>query len=323
LSQRRPSALHWQRFDIRRIEDLCNAVLGAGLEAVQMAGPPARGSLAFAARDGVIFSTGLIKGRVSVRGPVCQEAVTFGIGLRFGPGSRLWLNPATDGEVGVLLPGAPCDALLTDGSLYIAANLSEERLEGEAARAGLAIDRRSISRTGLHPKRIPPRALARLRNVVERLHRGEGGGDERVGRAILRTVIEHYSRLPIKALTRIDPAGRGSLVYRAQEFIRANLDGPILLDDLATAAGASRRTVTRAFVEILGDTPADYIRRLRLHRIRRDLIHDAVSGRAIREVAAAWGMGEPGRMAGQYCDLFGEYPHDTVRTHLMRQRMGV
>jgi AraC-like DNA-binding protein len=319
LSQRTPSALVWQRFDIRRIEDLCNAVLGAELEAVQMAGPPARGSLAFAAREGVIFSTGLIKGRVSVRGPLCREAVTFGIGLRFGPGSRLWLNPVTDGYVGVLQPGAPCDVLLTEGSLYIAANLSEERLEREAAREGLVIDRRSISRTGLHPKPIAPRALARLRNDVERLHRRGGAGDELMGRVILRTLIEHYARLPIEAAMRIDPAGRGRIVYRAQEFIRANLDRPIPLNDLAAAARTSRRTVARAFVEVIGDTPANYIRRLRLHRIRGDLVRDAVSGRAIRNIAAAWGMGEPGRMAAQYRDLFGEYPHDTVNLHLRRQ----
>ncbi|WP_394893694.1 DUF1214 domain-containing protein [Mesorhizobium sp. AaZ16] len=51
-------ARFWHRFDIRRIEDLSNAVLGAELEAIQMAGPRIRGSLAFAARDGIIFSSG-------------------------------------------------------------------------------------------------------------------------------------------------------------------------------------------------------------------------------------------------------------------------
>jgi transcriptional regulator GlxA family with amidase domain len=135
-------------------------------------------------------------------------------------------------------------------------------------------------------------------------------------------VIEHYARLPIEAARRIDPVGHGRIVYRAQEFTRANLNGPISLDDLATAAGTSRRTVARAFVEVLGDTPASYVRRLRLHRIRRDLVRNA-AGYAIREIAAAWGIGEPGRMAGQYRDLFGEYPHDTLKMHLIRRKVGV
>jgi hypothetical protein len=48
----------WHRFDIRPIEDQGNAVLGAELEAVQMAGPRIGGSLAFAARDGIVFGSG-------------------------------------------------------------------------------------------------------------------------------------------------------------------------------------------------------------------------------------------------------------------------
>jgi transcriptional regulator GlxA family with amidase domain len=162
-----------------------------------------------------------------------------------------------------------------------------------------------------------------LRDDVERIHRRQSGGDESTGRAILRTVIEHYACLPIEAARSIDPAGRARIVYRAQEFIRANLKRSISLDSLAAAAGTSRRTVARAFTEVLGDTPTTYIRRLRLHHVRRDLVRDAASGRAIREIAAAWGIGEPGRMAGQYCELFGEYPHDTVHMNLTRQQMCV
>jgi AraC-like DNA-binding protein len=323
MSERKPSVPIWQRFDILRIEDLGNAVLGAELEVVQMAGPRARGSLAFAASDGVIFSTGLIKGRVSLRGSLCRDSVTFGIGLRFGPGSRLRLNPAIDGYLGVLPPGVPFDALLTEGSLYIVASLSEERFEREVAREGVVIERNTVARTSLHAQAIPPRLLARLRNDVERIHRRDRSGDERVGRTILRTVIEHYARSPVERGGCIDPVGRGRLVHRAQEFIRANLGGSISLDDVAMAAGTSRRSIARAFVEVLGDSPANHIRRLRLHRIRRDLVRDAASGRAIREVAAAWGITVPGRMAGLYWDLFGEYPHETVSTHLIRQEMFV
>jgi hypothetical protein len=59
----------WRRFPVRRIEDLRNAVLGADLEAMQMAGPPPSGSLAFRASRGIVFSTGLIDGKVgSCRG---------------------------------------------------------------------------------------------------------------------------------------------------------------------------------------------------------------------------------------------------------------
>lgn len=321
MSQGKPPAPFWQRFDIDRIEDLGNAVLGAELEAVQMAGPRVRGSLAFAARDGVIFSTGCIRGTVAVNGLLSRDTITVGVGLTFGPGSRFWLNPVTDGDVAVFLPGEACDVLFAEGSLYLAANLSEERLEEEAARHGLVLDRRAILRTGLHSQPIAPPTLARLQGEVARLHdRYPFVGGESIGGAVLRAAIEHYARLPAGGAGRTEPTGRGEIVHRAREFIRANLDRPISLDALAVAAGTSQRTLARAFLEVLDDTPANYVRRLRLHRIRRDLVRDAASGRSIREIAAAWGIREPGRMADWYRDLFGEYPHDTLRMNRMRRR---
>ena len=322
MRQRKQPAQFWQRFDINQIEDLGNAVLGAELEAMQMAGPPAQGSLAFAAHGGVIFSTGLIKGRVSVTGPLSRDALTLGIGLRFGPASRLWLNPVADGDVGVFLPGEACDALFGEESLYFAASLSEEALQKEAASEDLVLDRRSISHTGLCSRPIAHQTLAALRDAVVRVHRDPSADDDRVGRAILRTVIDHWGRFPIESPGRNDPVGLGLIVHRAREYIHANLDAPISLDAIALAAETSRRTLARAFFQVLGDTPAGYIRRLRLHRIRRDLVRNGVAGRTIHETAAASGIREAGRMAGRYRELFGEYPHETVNERSKRQRHG-
>lgn len=320
VSQGKLPAPFWQRFDINRIEDLGNAVLGAELEAVQMAGPPARGSLAFAASNGIIFSTGLIRGRIALRGPLSREAITFFVGLNFGLGSRLWYNPVSDGEVGILLPGASCDALLTEGSLYLAATLSRERLEKEVAGEDLVLDRRRMIRTGVCSKPIAPQARGRLRNDIARIHHCPAAGDEGLGRAVLLAVIGHYARSPLEGPGRTNPIGHGKIVHKALEFIHLNLKGPLSLDAVALAARTSRRTLARAFLEVLGDAPANHVRRLRLHGIRRDLIRGAASVRTIYEIAATWGIGEPGRMAGWYRDMFGEYPTETVGAHARRQR---
>lgn len=122
----------WQRFDIERIEDLGNAVLGAGLEAVQMTGPPVRGSLAFAARDGIVFSSGLLVGNVLLRGVPAADAVTLLLVLTAGCGSWLQLRRAADGALWRLRPGEVLDAYLTAGTLYLAATASPDRLEAVA-----------------------------------------------------------------------------------------------------------------------------------------------------------------------------------------------
>jgi hypothetical protein len=160
----------WQRYDIRQIEDLRNAVLGADLEIVQLAGPPVRGTMAFAARDGIIYSSGRIDGRVAIRGSVSRDAVTIGIGLRLGTGSRHWLNAVQDGDVGVFLPGADHDAIYAAGSLYIAATLTAERLEQEAASEGIALPATMLARTGLHRRPVAARDMAWLRSEFTHFH---------------------------------------------------------------------------------------------------------------------------------------------------------
>jgi AraC-like DNA-binding protein len=248
------------------------------------------------------------------------------VGLRFGPGSRYWLNPVSDGDVAVFLPGDEHDAFYASGSLYVAATLSAERLVEEAAREGLVLDRRMTARTGLHSKPIAAHSLTWLRGRLARIHENGAAPDDdqcKLGFAMLRAVIEHYARMPDGGDGRIHPAGHAGIVHRARDFIRENLAAPISLDAIAAAAGASPRTVTRAFHEVLEDTPGDYVRRLRLHRIRRELVSEAEARCAISisMTAARWGIGEPGRMSGWYRELFGEHPSETLAAYRAHRRL--
>ena len=314
----------WHRFKVSQIEDLSNAVLGAELEAIQMAGPPVRGSLAFAAHNGVIFSSGLIEGKITVNGLLSHDAMTLSVALRLGPGSRYWLNTVREGDVGIVLPGDAYDAFYTEVSLYVAATLSAERLEEEVERHGLLLDRRMTFRTGLHARPISPHSLVWLRKQVAHIHQNGTAFDDptqEVGWAMLRTVIEHYARMPTGAGGGIHPVGRARIVLQARAFIRENLAGPLSLDAIANAAGTSRRTLSRAFLEVLEDTPGNYVRRLRLHRIRRELALEVEAGCPIGRVASRWGIREPGRISGWYRGLFGECPSTTRAAHLAHLRL--
>lgn len=284
-----------------------------------MHGPPVRGSLAFAADNGVIFSTGFIKsGKVSIRGPLSPDALTIAIGLGFGPGSRLCLNQANNGAFAVFLPGDVVDAVLGESSLYIAASASKARLEMEAARHMPSPSRGIFPKTGLYSQPIEAGELAELQASVLRLHAcpSIGGSEAGIGLRALEVAIEHCIRFPN------DPGSsevgkHAKIVARARKYIRGRLSGPISIKQLATAAGTSRRTLARAFVEVLEESPAAFIRRMRLHGIRHDLVSDLRSKRTISQVSAVWGIKESGRMAGWYREVFGEHPRETVRTNQM------
>lgn len=307
-------SVEWTRVPISSIEDLSDAVYGAGLEATQMARGGLSGSLAFAEKNGITYSSGFILGTVTLNGPLSPNQVTLGVGLHFSPGSWHWMNEVTTGEVGVFHAGDEHDCHYTPGALYATVTLDEDRLEEEAAREGLILDRRTLGGTGLHARHLHPGVVAWLRQRFERIHGGHHTAPpvkDDVRPVILDAFLNHFGRTPSSRNRGGSRHTHAAIVRRARSYIVEHLSGPIALDDIAAAAFASRRTLYRAFAEILSDTPQSYVRRLRLHRIRHELAGDAERACTIALVATQWGMSELGRMSGWYRELFGERPSDT------------
>ena len=303
----------WSRVSISGIEDLSDAVRGAGLEATQMSAGRLSGGLAFSEEDGVVCSSGLIEGRVSLFGPLSSKWITTGVALKIGSGARHWLNEIETGSVGVFLPGDEHDALYTPGSLYAAVTLSEENLEQEAAKQDLVLDRHGLGGSGIHARCMAPGILAELERAFEGVHRSSNGlGYVGLTKHLLAALITHLARPPRRENRGRHPDLHGKIVERARTYIHDHLSEPISIDELAAAAYASRRTLFRAFTDILDDTPQNYVRRLRLHRIRHDLASDAEKACTIALIANQWGIGDLGRMSGWYRELFGERPRDTV-----------
>lgn len=95
----------------------------------------------------------------------------------------------------------------------------------------------------------------------------------------------------------------------AVAFVEANLSEPISLGQIAEAAGCSARTISSAFREKLGTSPMEYVRDLRMDRIRHDILS---TGDRVGEIAYRWGITHLGRFAGEYRSRFGELPSATA-----------
>jgi AraC-like DNA-binding protein len=305
------SFAEWRRIPIGRIEDLSDAVYGAGLEATQMSAAHVSGSLVFAQDEGVLYSSGLLNGQVALSGPLSQESITLGAGLRLGAGCWHWLTDVATGDVGIFHPGDKHDSFYTPGSLYATATLSAERLEEEAAREGLVLDRKVLGGTGIHRRKLAPGINRELARQFQQIHSGDEGG-AKVGAALMRAFVDHLGRAPIDHFRRANPNCHARIVARARSYILDHLAEPISLDAIAAAAYTSRRTLYRAFADLLDDTPQTYVRRLRLHRIRHDLAGDVEKACTITIVANQWGISELGRLSAWYRDLFGERPSETL-----------
>ena len=312
----------WTSVPIARIEDLRDAVYGAGLDATQMSTAYLKGNLTFARRDDVLYCSGLINGEVALRGPLSSNQITVGVGLRMGSGTRHWLEETASGAVGVFHGGDEHDAFYTRDSLYATATLSLDRLEQLAADDELVLDRPVLGGTGLHSQPLADATLSRLRHAFELVHAGRNDAmhETRIGQELLRALIAHLGRAP-RVINRVGRADAPAMIVRrARAYILEHLAEPISPDILAQAALTSRRTLFRAFAEILDDTPQIYVRRLRLHRIRQGLASDEERACTVALIANQWGISELGRMSRQYRDLFGELPSHTLAKQRPRRR---
>ena len=307
----------WTRIPIASVEDLTDGILGAGLEVTQMSRAPVTASLAFAAfDDGITCTSGYIGGRVALTGPLSASMVTIGVGLVFAPGTRHWLNEVTSGVVGVFLPGDEHDALYPPGSMYAGVTLAAERLEQIAAHHDLVLDAKTLGGTRIDANRkLPAPDLARLQTRFERIHAGQladAASARMVGMQFLDSMILHLARSPRFVAGGHDPRGFARVVARARAFIHANLDQPLSIEKIADAAATSHRTLNRAFHVVLDETPYSYVQKLRLNRIRHELVTDAEAACTITMAAHRWNIPQLGRFAAWYRDLFGELPSQTL-----------
>ncbi len=311
----------WSVARLSGIEGLSEAVRGAGLSATQMSAMPVRGSLAFAEAGGIHFSSGIIESRVSLTGPLSEDRIALGVGIDLPPGTRHWLNDVTSGDVGIFMPGDEHDSLYVPGSFYAVFTMSADMLEDVASRQELVLTARELGGSGVYGRRLASAPLAHIKRQFQQLHlhgSAHGQRHENPARSLVQTLVGHVGRSPRTGIGIHDPRGYERILRRARAFIYENLGSPLSVECIANAAATSPRTLHRAFRMLLDETPYSYVLKLRLHRIRYDVISDVERATTLATIANRWGISELGRLSGWYRDLFGERPSQT-RKRVMQE----
>jgi AraC family ethanolamine operon transcriptional activator len=118
---------------------------------------------------------------------------------------------------------------------------------------------------------------------------------------------------------RVETAGlktveaRKRVVRRACELMLARPDQPMSILQLCSQIGASPSKLEYCFRDILGITPAKYLRAVRLNGVRRELKSDTSADRGVHDIAARWGFWHLGEFSADYKRQFGELPSATLR----------
>ncbi|WP_433219994.1 AraC family transcriptional regulator [Dactylosporangium sp. CS-047395] len=117
--------------------------------------------------------------------------------------------------------------------------------------------------------------------------------------------------------TRLPDPGRvpPAAVRRAIAFMDAHADEPLTAATIAAAAGIGVRGLQVAFRRHLDQTPLEYLRRIRLDRVHRELqAAEPGEGATVKAIARRWGFANPGRFTAEYRNVYGNLPSRTLRT---------
>lgn len=97
----------------------------------------------------------------------------------------------------------------------------------------------------------------------------------------------------------------------AIDYIHESLESDITLADIAEASGCSIRSLIRVFHQSSNTSPMQYVHKLRLHRIKAELLNPGSDDKTIAEIAYQWGYRHLGDFNRKYRETFGETPSET------------
>ncbi len=123
---------------------------------------------------------------------------------------------------------------------------------------------------------------------------------------------EFISRLAEKTGSRKALSAGARYVVKAEEYMRANLDEPLTVYEIAAAIGVSPRSLQLAFREARSAAPREILALMRLHLVHEKLKSDK-SAAGVTEIALQCGVANIGRFASSYRETYGEKPSATRR----------
>ena len=111
-----------------------------------------------------------------------------------------------------------------------------------------------------------------------------------------------------------DLATRQHGLLRAMDYLRYRIDTRISVAELCRVACISERSLQYAFRDEFGISPTEFMRRRRLHAVRRILTASSAEDSSVSKIALDHGFSELGRFAVEYRRLFGVHPSDTLKS---------
>lgn len=131
---------------------------------------------------------------------------------------------------------------------------------------------------------------------------------------VVTTLLGEHPPVLQSGLNRLRSSILPRHIKQVENYLHEHIDQPINLALLAAQAQVSVRTLQVAFKEHCGVSPMQYLRQLRLERVRADLLtHGDSLECSVADIAMRWGFAHLGRFSAAYKDRFGETPSQSLQ----------
>lgn len=245
---------------------------------------------------------------------------SFGIGLPCHAEGPVHVNGACVAENALIVCfDADIDMCTPRGFEFRGITMSTKMIEELAA--ALDIDLPADLRHQMRAIAADDGALARLRTLLSAideamLQRSALLDDPAACRALQDSLlIEIMDIMPSVRLAETTRGGaaRKRIVDRACDMMLARSREHVSILDICKAVGASPRKLSYCFQDVLGTSPINYWRAIRLNRARRALKTCRDPRTGIYDIAARYGFWHFSQFSLDYKRHFAELPSETLR----------
>lgn len=316
------------RAPIDSFEGFHSAVRGSHVDVVQLERGKFRGMLTHIGIGDFSLSAGSFSHGIRTQRIASDDHLIVGMLLSAANTVTHWSYDMNPGDVLVIPPGVEHDGRFFGGSSYAALRFDPADIASMFAgdsRLGDPTLWMERNRFKADPN-IGAMAIQRLNRIIEGLFAKKSSFSPRAADFLRRSMVDAFAASIIHALPLDDPGwvpSAGRLVRDVEAYVAATSEGPVHISEICTEFGVSRRSLYRAFDEVLGMGPVAFLRQKRLCAIHSILRESDPGLTTVAQVALRQGFIELGRFAHYYHMLFGEHPSKTLGVHSVKQSLEV
>jgi AraC family ethanolamine operon transcriptional activator len=306
-------------------EGLHDAIRGSHVDVMQLGRGKFRGTLSHVGIGDFSLSIGSFSVGVRTQRISTDEKLVVGMLLSSEDRVTHWSFDMRPADVLVMPPSTEHDGIFHGAAAYAAIRLdlsevtslfkSEPRLSDPAAWLNKNVYQADPS--------IGMAATQQLPRIISRLAGQQTALSDSVADFWKRSIIDAVTGTIVQSLP---PDSRGllpsatQLVGKVDDYLEAAGVRPVHVSEICAHLNVSRRTLHRAFYDVLGLGPITYLRHKRLCAIHSVLRDSNPATSTVAQVAIQHGFIELGRFSHYYHSLFGEYPSETLGGRAARAR---